>query len=84
MSIPTETIMIPSTYTLNKLCKESTTPSLDDDTLALTKVDNSTHSFMSLSSIKARVSVIKDRDLTWEELSGLKSEFKRMSSYRVP
>ncbi|KIK91074.1 hypothetical protein PAXRUDRAFT_13981 [Paxillus rubicundulus Ve08.2h10] len=86
ISVPTESIVIPSSYALTKLCKveycelyyftnhgladaKTTTPSFDDEALALTKSDNGIHSFVSLSSVKAKSSLVKDEDLTWEEFS---------------
>ncbi|KIJ06246.1 hypothetical protein PAXINDRAFT_92309, partial [Paxillus involutus ATCC 200175] len=84
-AVPTETIIIPSAYAMNKLHKgeycelyyftnrdlaedESSLPSLDDDALTLTKLENGTHSFITLSSTKAKASLIKDEDLSWEEV----------------
>ncbi|KIK72068.1 hypothetical protein PAXRUDRAFT_39982, partial [Paxillus rubicundulus Ve08.2h10] len=84
-AIPTETIIIPSAYAMNKLrngeyCElyyfthqglakdESSFPSLDNDALMLTKLDNGTHSFIALSSAKAKASLVKDKDLSWEEV----------------
>ncbi|KIK80944.1 hypothetical protein PAXRUDRAFT_157292 [Paxillus rubicundulus Ve08.2h10] len=89
ISVPTESIVIPSSYTLTKLHKaeycelyyftnrgladaETTTPSFDDKALVLTKSDNGIHSFVSLSSVKAKSSLIKDEDLTWEEFGQAK------------
>ncbi|KIK72530.1 hypothetical protein PAXRUDRAFT_81274, partial [Paxillus rubicundulus Ve08.2h10] len=47
---------------------ESSFPSLDNDALTLTKLENGTHSFIALSSAKAKASLIKDEDLSWEEV----------------
>ncbi|KIK82065.1 hypothetical protein PAXRUDRAFT_805639, partial [Paxillus rubicundulus Ve08.2h10] len=85
MAVPTETIIIPSAYTMNKLhkgeyCKlyyftnwglaedESSLPSLDNDALTLMKSENSTHSFIALSSAKAKALLVKDDNLYWEEV----------------
>ncbi|KIK78190.1 hypothetical protein PAXRUDRAFT_17019 [Paxillus rubicundulus Ve08.2h10] len=82
-AVPTETIIIPSAYAMNKLHKgeycelyyftnhglaedESSPPSLDDDALMLTKSENGTHSFITLSSTKAKAFLIKNKDLSWE------------------
>ncbi|KIK81272.1 hypothetical protein PAXRUDRAFT_15324 [Paxillus rubicundulus Ve08.2h10] len=46
---------------------ENTLPSLDDEALTLSQAENGTHSFISLSSVKAGASLVKDEDLTWEE-----------------
>ncbi|KIJ20698.1 hypothetical protein PAXINDRAFT_38932, partial [Paxillus involutus ATCC 200175] len=86
VAVPTETIIIPSAYTMNKLRKgeycelyyftncglaetENSPPSLDDEALTLVKSENGTHSFIALASVKAKVSLIKDEDLSWEEFS---------------
>ncbi|KIK73233.1 hypothetical protein PAXRUDRAFT_112786, partial [Paxillus rubicundulus Ve08.2h10] len=47
---------------------ESSFPSLDNDALTLTKLENGTHSFIALSSAKAKALLIKDEDLSWEEV----------------
>ncbi|KIK77851.1 hypothetical protein PAXRUDRAFT_165570 [Paxillus rubicundulus Ve08.2h10] len=84
-AVPMETIIIPSAYAMNKLCKgeycklyyftnrglakdKSSLPSLDDDALMLMKSENSTHSFIALSSTKAKASLVKDKALSWEEV----------------
>ncbi|KIK81067.1 hypothetical protein PAXRUDRAFT_156967, partial [Paxillus rubicundulus Ve08.2h10] len=85
-AVPMETIIIPSAYAMNKLCKgeycelyyftnwglaedESSLPSLNDDALTLMKSENGTHSFIALSSTKAKALLVKDKDLSWEEVS---------------
>ncbi|KIK76638.1 hypothetical protein PAXRUDRAFT_169271, partial [Paxillus rubicundulus Ve08.2h10] len=89
ISVPTESIVLPSLCTLTKLQKadycelyylincglanaENTITSLNDEALMLTKSDNGIHSFISLSSIKAKSSLVKDEDLTLEEFGQAK------------
>ncbi|KIJ06741.1 hypothetical protein PAXINDRAFT_91553 [Paxillus involutus ATCC 200175] len=97
ISVPTESIVIPSSYALTKLRKaeycelyyftnrgltdaETTAPSFDDEALALTKSDNGIHSFVSLSSVKAKSSLVKDEDLTWEEFG--QANFRMINAMR--
>ncbi|KAI6027163.1 hypothetical protein EDC04DRAFT_2573124 [Pisolithus marmoratus] len=45
------------------------TQSADDDVLTLLQTSNSLHSFVPLATAKAKWSVMKDKDLSWEEFS---------------
>ncbi|KAF9237271.1 hypothetical protein BU15DRAFT_63330 [Melanogaster broomeanus] len=48
---------------------ENSLPSLDDEAMTLTKSENGTHSFIALSAAKAKASLVKDEDFSWEEFN---------------
>ncbi|KAF9230673.1 hypothetical protein BU15DRAFT_68995 [Melanogaster broomeanus] len=59
---------------------ENSLPSLDDEAMTLTKSENGTHSFIALSSAKAKALLIKDEDLSWEEFN--QANFRMVNAMR--
>ncbi|KIK90618.1 hypothetical protein PAXRUDRAFT_14248 [Paxillus rubicundulus Ve08.2h10] len=47
---------------------EASSHSLNDDAFALTKDDNSHHSFIPIAAAKAKETIIPDKDLMWAEI----------------
>ncbi|KAF8833909.1 hypothetical protein BDN67DRAFT_1017054 [Paxillus ammoniavirescens] len=47
---------------------EASSHSLDDDAFALTKDDNGHHSFIPIAAVKAKETIIPNKDLTWAEI----------------
>ncbi|KIN98211.1 hypothetical protein M404DRAFT_31576 [Pisolithus tinctorius Marx 270] len=46
---------------------ESFNPSVDNEALTLLKTDNGQHLWVPASATRDKVSIIKDKDLTWEQ-----------------